>query len=323
MLKGALIGLGNDGPGALLPALARPAGGFEVSAVCEEDAARLAAAGKLLPKAALYSSPEDLFSRSGGLDFAVVGVPAERRFKTVRRALENRLHAACPVPLCFSTSEFETLRETAEKCERSVFPLQPWERSAAWLAVDKAITKGLLGEVDYAEVQSLSDGATPEGGVTAERGWRAFAMLLAMLRRAPYALEARLSPAPEGALRQDAAAAVHVHFTGADGFVRLAAGRHAPLLRLAVHGSKGRLELDGKTLRLDVKDLKPETIELRQDLSAGTERPEWLAAELEEFRKEITGQTPRGAGLRNSRYCAKLLKNAYYSASVRSAAVPL
>jgi hypothetical protein len=37
----------------------------------------------------------------------------------------------------------------------------------------------------------------------------------------------------------------------------------------------------------------------------------------------MKGELPAGSGLRNARYCVKLLKNSYYSASVNSSAVPL
>lgn len=316
--KAALLGF-PSGTGPLL-ARALKAAGVAAAAVCEEDRGRLAEAGRLLPEAARCRSTEELFSRSGGLDMAVIALPAQKRPKAALRALENRLHTACLTPFCFSTSEFETLREAAAAAERTLFPLQPWERSPAWLAVDKALSAGLIGEPDYAEVQDLSAGPAAPGGAAADRGWRAFALLLAMLRRPPSALAARLSP-PGAA--EDAAAAVHVHFGGADGFVRLACGRHAPLLRLAAHGDKGRLELDGPTLRLDIKGLPPETVTFREGLEAGAGEAGRLAAELAAFRAETAGEAPRGAGLRNARYCAKLLKNVYYSAAVRSAAVPL
>lgn len=294
--------------------------GFTAAAVCDADPARLAEARRLMPEASGYATPEDLFSRSGGLDAAIVACTAQSRERTALRALENRLHTACLTPFCFSTSEFEALREAAAAAELAIFPLQPWERSQAWLAVEKAVSSGLIGEPDYAEVQDLSSCPAPDGGVMQERGWRAFALLLSLLRRPPTALSARLSP--DGA-PGDSAAAVHVHFGGADGFVRLACGRHAPLLRLAVHGNGGRLELEGTTLRLDVKGLAPETVRLKEGLGDGACAAATMAAELAAFRAEASGEAPRGGGLRNARYCAKLLKNVHYSAGLRSAAVPL
>lgn len=323
LLKTALLGFPPDSSPALLSALGRQDSGFSVSAVCDEDPARLAEAGRLLPEATLYKDAGDFFSKCGRLDLAVIALPPEKRHKAALRALENRLHTACLTPLCGSTSEFEDLRDEAARAEKIIFPLQSWERSAAWLTVDKAISGGLLGELDYAEVQVLSDVPAPAGGVTAAYGWFAFSLLLALVRRPPSALAARLSPPPAGGVAGDAAAAVHVHFSGADGFVRLATGRHAPLVRLAAHGAKGRLELDGKTLRLNIKDMAQETVELRQGLAAGPGRTEWLAAEFEDMRKEIAGELPRGSGLRNARYCVKLIRNAFYSAAVKSAAVPL
>lgn len=316
--KTALLGFPGDSGPLLAAALGKA--GLAAAAVCDEDPARLAAAGRLLPKAALYRTAEDLFSRQERVTAAVIACPAQSRRRTALRVLENRLHAACLTPLCFSTSDFEDLRGAAAAAERSLFPLQPWERSRAWLAVDKAVSAGLLGELDYAEVHDLSAGPVPPGGVTEERGWRAFALLLALLRRPPSALSARLFPAGAPG---DAAAAAHVHFGGADGFVRLACGRHAPLLRLAAHGDRGRLELDGPTLRLDIKGLEPETVRFREGLEDGAGAAGRLAAELAAFRAEIAGEAPRGAGLRNARYCAKLLKNVNYSAGLRSAAVPL
>ncbi|MHB0995236.1 MAG: Gfo/Idh/MocA family oxidoreductase [Elusimicrobiales bacterium] len=315
-LKAALLGFPPDSGPLLAAAMERA--GFKAAAVCDADPARLAEARRLMPEAAGYATAEDLFSRSGGLDAAIVACTAQNRGRTALRALENRLHTACLTPFCSSTSEFETLREAAAAAGRALFPLQPWERSQAWLAVEKAVSSGLIGEPDYAEVQDLSSTPAPAGGVTQERGWRAFALLLALLRRPPTALSARLSPAGAPG---DAAAAAHVHFGGADGFVRLACGRHAPLLRLAAHGDGGRLELEGTTLRLDVKGLAPETVRLKEGLGDGAAAN--LAAELSAFRSEVSGKTPRGGGLRNARYCAKLLKNVHYSAGLRSAAVPL
>jgi predicted dehydrogenase len=322
MLKGAIIGFGKDAADAL-PAALSAAKDLRILAVCEKDPALLAGAGGPLPEAALYGNTGDLFSKSGELDFVILRGAAEERFGTVRRALENRLHVICETPFCSSTREFEELREAAAKAGRVLSALQPWERGAHWLALQRTLNGGLLGSVTHAEVQFFLPGPCPDGGVTAAYGWKAFAMLLAAVRLPPLALSARLTPAPEpGAAPAEGAAAFQVHFGGADGSVYLCSGAHAARFRLAASGEKGRAELDGDLLRLDVKGLAPETIKLGSSLAAG-DRPEWLGAELSAFAEEIKGKSPAGSGLRNSRYCVKLLKNAYYSASLRSSAVPL
>jgi predicted dehydrogenase len=310
MMKGAFIG----GSGAAVFGPAAFAGAdLGIQAFCPAEA------GKENPAVPAglrgYSDPAALFAAEPDLEFAAISLPPAKSFRAALLALERGLHVICQPPFCLSSTEFEALRAAAEKSQRIIFPVQPWEHAAPWRALGKAITRGLAGEINYAEVQALSEGPAPDGGAAAALGWQAFSMLLAMVRRPPSAIEARLEAG--------AAAAFHAHFSGADGFVHLSCGAHAPRLRAAVAGTCGRLEMDGSLLRLDLKGLPPETVELSHELVPGICRPEWLTAELSDFKKEIGGLKPRGSGLRNSRYCVKLLKNAAYSASVKSAAIPL
>ncbi len=319
MSKGALIGFG--GRARELAAAAAKAG-LELTAVCEPDRELAKAAAAALPGAAVYLSTGEFFSRCGGLSFALVNCRPEDRARTALRVLENRLHAACETPMCFSSSDFESLREKAAAGELSLFPLQPWERGSAWLAVMKALDGKLLGEPRYAGVKLLSSGPSPEGGVTAAFGWQAFSMLLALARRPPLAMSARLTP-PPSEKAADSAASFQVHFGGVDGSVYLASGCHRDVSEISVIGSAGTLRLEGGTLNLDIKGLAPETAELRRGPDALAPAAAWLEAELADFAAETAKDAPRGAGLRNSRYCARLLKNALYSASLNSAAVPL
>ena len=309
MFKGAF--LGSPGPCGF-SAAAFAGGGFKISAFST------AGPGKPKPgdprEALEYPSIKSLLAAELQLDFAAISLQPEQTCEAVLAALERGLHVICSSPPCLSSTEFETLRGASEKAGRIIFIVQPWEHAAPWLALSKALTRGLAGEVNYAEVQALLPGPAPEGGALAALGWEAASMLLAMVRRPPSAVEARLS---------GPAAALHVHFGGADGFLHLSCGAHAPRLRAAVSGDKGRIELDGNLLRLDIKGMAPETVELRNELVPGACNPEWLAAELSDFKKEIEGGRESGSGLRNARYCVKLLRNASYSASVKSAAIPL
>lgn len=310
MLKGAFIGSGRAS--ALKPAVFTGAE-FKISAFYTAGDRKENQGA--LPGAAEYLSLKSLLENELQLDFAAVSLPPAESFSAVLAALERGLHVICEPPCCGSTTEFEALRAASEKAQKIIFLVQPWEHAAPWLALSKALTRGLAGEINYAEIHAMLPGPAPEGGAFAALGWQAFSMLLGLVRRAPSAIEARLG--------QGAPAAFHVHFGGADGFVHLSCGAHAPRLRAAVAGDKGRLELDGNLLRLDIKDLPQETVELRHALAPGACPPEWLAAELSDFKKEIEGGRERGSGLRNARYCVKLLKNAPYSASVKSAAIPL
>lgn len=124
-MPGALIGFPADSENSLPPALLKAGPEAGIAAVCEEDPALLRKAGATLPGAALYGDLETLLSRCGKLEFAVVRCPAWKRFRAARRALQNRLHVLCETPFCFSTSDFETLREEAAAAGRVLSCLQP------------------------------------------------------------------------------------------------------------------------------------------------------------------------------------------------------
>jgi hypothetical protein len=249
---------------------------------------------------------------ASGAGFAAISLPPGDARKTALLALKGGLNVVCEPPFCLSITEFETLREAAEKSGKTIFPLQPWERSPALRGLEKALDRGLTGETDYASIKACFSGGIHSGSAPL---WQIFSILLSSVRRPPAAIEARM---PEVG-----PAAFHVHFGGADGFAHVSGGAARPSLRLTVSGSKGSVETDGRLLLLDVAGQKTEVIEFDGELTPGHSREEWLTSELLDFRAETEGSKPRGTGLRNSRYCVKLLRSAPYSASVRSAAVPL
>jgi predicted dehydrogenase len=317
-MRAALLGFGPEAPALFPPAF--KAAGLDLACACGGPGA---GAG-FPPGVKTYPDAGALFSKEEKLELALVAGPAAARFKTALHAIENRLHVICEPPFCSSATEFEKLLAEAAARDLAFGVLQPWERTSAWTALEKTFTGGLLGDLFLAEARILREGPPPAGGVTAADGWQAFAILLAAVRRAPAGLTARLSPEPQkGAPPADSRASFLVHFPEADGSASLAGGAHSPHIRVCAAGPKGRLELDGDVLRLDVKGLPPETLKMRDGLAGASLRPELVAAELSDFVKEIKKELPAGSSLRNARYCVRLMKNAYYSASLRSSAVPL
>ncbi|HNW43329.1 MAG TPA: Gfo/Idh/MocA family oxidoreductase [Elusimicrobiales bacterium] len=327
MLTGALIGFGTEASEIYVPALLDGTSPLEIGAVAAGGPGELQAAALKFPGARKYRSAEELFSKETKLDFAAITLPPAQRAACMLRALESRLHVFCHPPFCFSTGEFDKLKETADRSGRTLFSAHPWENSSPYAALSKAVSRELPGEILRAEVRMLTPrraGRGPAAGVTAALGWQAFSILLGIVRRPPLAITARLGlKLPYDAEEEEATAAFQVHFGEATGSVYLAAGAHASRFQAAVIGKKGLLELGGAGLRLDVAGQAEETVALKENLAEGLARPHWLLQELKAFRDEIENPALRGAGLKNSRHCIKLLKNAYYSAGVNSAAVPL
>lgn len=308
MLKTAFLGghaSFGSGPGALA------AGGLEIAACCPAPGS---GALSLPAGAVLRENAGELLSEPG-LQAAALSLPPEECFLAARLALSRGLHVFCEPPFCRSTSELEELREAAERAGRVLFASQPWEHSPSCRALEKAITRGLAGEVTYALARLELAWQGPADWTSSPEAWQAASLLLGTVRRPPTAVEARVTPGDF--------AAFHVHFGRGDGFIHLAAGAPKPRLRVSAAGNAGALELDGSALRLEPRGLPPEDLQLSDGAAPGEARPAWIKAELDRFRREIDGELPRGAGLRNARYCVKLLKNAAASAASHSAAIPL
>ncbi len=327
MLKGALLGFGPEASGIYAPALRSADCPLEIQAVACSGDPGLQAAALEFPGARRYRSAEELLDKERALNFAAVALPPAERAACALRALERRLHVLCHPPFCFSPVEFDGLRQAADAAGTTLFSAQPWERSSPYAALSGAVSREVPGEILRAEVSILTprpSGQGREEGVTAALGWQAFSILLGIVRRPPLALAARLGMEfPYNAGAVESAASFQVYFGGATGSVHLAAGAHASRLRAAAIGPKGAMELRGAALRLDLRGQKEEIIGLQENLDDGLARPHWMLREFHAFREEIENPALRGAGLKNSRYCVKLLRNAYYSAGVNSAAVPL
>lgn len=327
MLKGALIGYTAEASEIYAPALLDSTSPLEIQAVAAAGGDELRAAALKFPGARTYRGAEELFAKERALDFAIVALPPAQRADGIMRALGNRLHVLCHPPFCFSTGEFDKLRQAADVTGKTLFSAQPWERSSPYVAMSKTITGELPGEILHAEIRILTPrqaGLGREAGVTAALGWQAFSVLLGIMRRPPLAMAARLGPEfPYDAAAREGAASFQVYFGGATGTVHLAAGAHAARFQATAIGTKGLVEISGAGLRLDLKGQPGETVSLKENLDEGLARPQWLLQELKDFRAEIENPDLRGSGLKNSRYCVKLLRNSYYSAGVNSAAVPL
>lgn len=308
MHKGAFIG-SADAFGAGAGAFA--ASGLGVAAFCPAGNGR---GGLTFPEGAVSRKTAAGLFAEPGLTFAAVSLPPAESFEAVQLALARGLHVFCEPPFCRSLAELETLTAAAMKAGKTLFPAQPWERSPSCRALEKALTRGLAGELNFACVRLALAGPAPADWGVSPAAWQAASLLLGSVRRPPAAVEARLLPG---------SAAFHVHFGGADGFMHLSAGAPQARLTVSVSGDKGRVELDGGLLRLEPAGLPPETVELSAAAVPGFCRPDWLKAELSDFKREMEGTRPACTGLRNARYCLKLLKNAAASAVNRSAAIPL
>lgn len=248
-----------------------------------------------------------------GAAFAAVGLPPREAFRESLDALRAGLHVVCAPPFCSSVTEHEELRAAAAEAGRTLFPVQPWSRSAAVRAIASALDNAYTGKPRLITLEAAVCEPAPRNPWESPLLYQAFAELLAAARRPPTALSARA--------HGDGRAAVCVQLGDIDGFVHAAWSAPAPRFRLAVSGESGFAETDGRSLLLE-RPGGAQGTEFERRFTPAADAAA-LAAELRDFRREMSGEAPRGGGLRNSRYCVKLIRNSSYSDSIRSACVPL
>lgn len=318
MLKGVLIGFSTAAETAYLPAFAAQKETFDICAVCDPSAERLEKAGALLPGARLYGSPKALFSKEERLGLAVIASPAGRHAEHAMLALGNRAHVLCEAPLCLSMKELDRLWSESVRADRCVFTVHGPEHSPQLITLKRVIGEKLLGTVSYASLIFLRRGPA-ETGILADRGWLASYLAGELLGGEPLSLAARLQSAEGG---KSAAAVCQLHFPGGAAHIRLASGCHADRTKALVCGDKGAAQLDEDLLTLDLKELGPETIRFKERFSDGP-RSGWLAGALKDFLAAVNDPALREKNFRETKNCVKFLKNAAYSDSINSAAVPL
>ncbi|MCC7518855.1 MAG: Gfo/Idh/MocA family oxidoreductase [Verrucomicrobiae bacterium] len=109
----AVVGLGHWGPNH-----ARHFGRLaRLAALCDRDATRLHAVGKLHPGAACFTSFSDMF-RQVDLDAVVIATPTSSHDPLVAAALRRGLHVLCEKPLALRSSSARRLIAEARRRHR-------------------------------------------------------------------------------------------------------------------------------------------------------------------------------------------------------------
>jgi scyllo-inositol 2-dehydrogenase (NADP+) len=120
--------------------------GLELTAVCDTDPARIAAAHELAPDAAPYTDALQMLD-SGNLDLVVISTPPNTHFEWAKAALEQNLHVVLEKPMALTVEQCDTLLELADQKDRTLVVFQNRRFDPDFVTMRRIIQSGDIGDV--------------------------------------------------------------------------------------------------------------------------------------------------------------------------------
>jgi predicted dehydrogenase len=145
MIKIGLVGYGYWGPNLARNFSLNP--DFELAAVCDFSADRLARACRMHPQAQLFSSLEDFFKTD--LDAVAIATPVASHHDLARRALESGRHVWIEKPMTETVAQAEDLVALAQKKQRVLLVDHTFVFTGAVRKIKELVDKGRLGRLIY------------------------------------------------------------------------------------------------------------------------------------------------------------------------------
>lgn len=136
--------------------------GLKVTAVCDLDRQRLAAAQEDFPGIDTYTQMDDLL-KSDQVDLCVIILPHNLHAPVGLQCLQAGRHIVLEKPMCLSTAEAQAMIEAAQANDVTLTVYHNRRHDGDFKALKAAVEEGLLGEVFEIEMWG--------GGYEPPRGW--------------------------------------------------------------------------------------------------------------------------------------------------------
>jgi predicted dehydrogenase len=131
--------------------------GFELSWICDADAARLAPVAARFPSARATTRIDDIFS-DASLDAIYIATPVSTHYALTRRALELGKHVLVEKPLSTSIEQAEELAGLAASRNVTLLIGHTFVFSPPVRKVKELIDSGMLGPIYYVETTRVNLG---------------------------------------------------------------------------------------------------------------------------------------------------------------------
>jgi predicted dehydrogenase len=158
---------------------------------------------------------------------------------------------------------------------------------------------------DGSEANWRVNPAVAGGGVLTDHGWHVFYVAPAWVGSRPLSVGARLETRRHTTFAVEDTASVRLEFADATADVLLTWAAEERRNRVEVHGTEGRIELQGDTLVLTGKDGARRWPGL-PPLADGSHHPEWFHKVAERFVAAVAGDASAEANLAEAVLCCEI-----------------
>ncbi|MBU6279285.1 MAG: Gfo/Idh/MocA family oxidoreductase, partial [Actinomycetales bacterium] len=120
--------------------------GLTLTAVCDTNPERIAAALELAPDAQAFDDANNMLA-SGLIDLVVVSTPPNSHFEWAQRALQQNIHVVLEKPMALTTAECDALMSLAAQQDRLLVVYQNRRFDRDFVTISEAVAAGRIGEV--------------------------------------------------------------------------------------------------------------------------------------------------------------------------------
>jgi len=120
--------------------------GLELTAVCDTNPARIAAAQELAPSAAAFGDATEMLD-SGLIDLVVISTPPNSHHSWAKAALERGLHVVLEKPMALTAAQCDELMALAAEKNSLLVVYQNRRYDADFVTMSRLIADGAIGDV--------------------------------------------------------------------------------------------------------------------------------------------------------------------------------
>lgn len=120
--------------------------GLELTAVCDANPDRIAAARELAPEAAGFTDAQEMIE-SGLIDLVVVSTPPDSHHHWAKASLKQGLHVVLEKPMALSADQCDELIALADDANRTLVVYQNRRFDPDFVTMRRLIDEGAIGEV--------------------------------------------------------------------------------------------------------------------------------------------------------------------------------